>query len=175
MNRLREDVLGSSDGASEVEAKAASWQKFNSKTTPKRKRAVGMGGTGGRGENTTQSTRVSSEPTGWAGPGTPATNESEGENHWRSGPGRGGLSAGGADDSRRERGCAGGTSGTDPPNVVREKPAAGPAFVCLVCRRGFKSAKGLAHHEANSELHEITMQLRDLMSPSTHVTTHSKE
>ncbi|CAM9126932.1 unnamed protein product [Scytosiphon promiscuus] len=40
---------------------------------------------------------------------------------------------------------------------------AGPGYVCWVCRRGFKSAKGLATHEAKSELHEINVQLKDFL------------
>lgn len=167
MDRLREDVLGSNEGASEVEAKTASWQKFNSTAKPKRRRAAGVGGTARRPEKTNKSPRVSSGATAVAGPGEPAKKDSQGENHWRSGPERGGLSAEGRSDSRSEGGCAGGTVGTDPANVVREKAATGPGFACLICRRGFKSAKGLAHHEANSELHEINVQLRDFMSPIT--------
>lgn len=124
MNRLREDVLGSSEDAKEVEAKTASWQKFNSTTAPKR-RAAG-GGASGRREKTRKS---------------------------------GGLGVG-----RGDAGQEGASVGPDLFNVAAEK-AAGPEPVCWVCRRGFKSAKGLANHEAKSELHEINVQLREFLSP----------
>lgn len=39
------------------------------------------------------------------------------------------------------------------------------SFACWVCRRGFKSARALAHHEAKSELHLINVQLREFLSP----------
>lgn len=39
------------------------------------------------------------------------------------------------------------------------------SFICWVCRRSFKSAKGLAHHETKSELHLLNVQLRDFFSP----------
>lgn len=173
MNRLREDVLGSSENASEVEAKTASWQKFNAATAQKRRMAAGVGGAARRLEKTNKSTRVSSGATPSAGLGEPAIHGSHGENHGSGFRERGGLSAGGGNDSLPGRGSAGGTVGADPPNAVREKAAAGPGFACLLCRRGFKSAKGLAHHNANSELHEINVQLRDLMSPLSHVATHT--
>lgn len=175
MNRLREDVLGSSDNSSQVEAKTASWQKFNAKTTPKRRKVAGVGGAAGRKEKTKTSIHcVSSAATPSAGPGELAIAGSQGEKHGSGFPERGGLRAGEGNDSRAGRGGAGGTVvGADPPNAVREKAAAGPRFVCLLCRRGFKSAKGLANHEANSELHEINAQLRDLMSPLSQVATHT--
>eukprot|EP00752_Nemacystus_decipiens_P016374 g14637.t1 len=125
VNRLREEVLGSSDDAKDVEAKTASWQKFNSTTTPKRRAA---GGASGRREKTTKTSGL--------------------------GTGHGGACAG----------QGGASAGPDPPEVGAEK-AAGTGFVCWVCRRGFKSAKGLANHEAKSELHAINVQLRDFLSP----------
>lgn len=125
INRLREDMLGSSEDAKDVEAKTASWQKFSSTTAPKRRVA---GGASGHREKTTKT---------------------------------GGLGVGRGNGAEQ-----GGTSaGPDPPNVAAEKEeAAGTGFVCWVCRRGFKSAKGLANHEAKSELHEINVQLREFRS-----------
>lgn len=127
MTRLREDVLGSSEDAQEVEAKTASWQKFNSTTAPKRRAA---GGASGRRENKKKS-------------GGSAAERGDGAGH------------------------AGATSraGPGPPSVAAAEKAGGTASVCWVCRRGFKSAKGLANHEAKSELHEINVQLREFLSP----------
>ncbi len=136
MNRLREDVLGSGDGdgTGEVEANTASWQKFNSTTTPKRKAT--RGSTPGHGR----------------------------ENSRKGGSGgSGGVGVGGGEAEGQEGGSAGVTQ-TDPPKVAGEETA-GPGFVCWVCRRGFKSAKGLANHEAKSELHEINVQLREFLTP----------
>lgn len=126
MNRLREDVLGSGEDAKDVEAKTASWQKFNSTTAPKRRAA---GGASGRREKKTTKT---------SGLGV--------------GDGGGGAGQGGA------------SAGPDPPDMAAEK-AAGAGSVCWICRRGFKSAKGLANHEAKSELHAINVQLREFLSP----------
>lgn len=126
LSRLREDVLGSSEDAEDVEAKTASWQKFNSATAPKRRAA---GGASGRREKTTKTS---------------------------------GLGAGRSSDGAAGQG--GTSAGRDPPNAAADK-AAGAEFVCWVCRRGFKSAKGLANHEAKSELHEINVQLREFLSP----------
>lgn len=61
-------------------------------------------------------------------------------------------------------GQRGASAGPDPPTVAGDK-AAGAESVCWVCRRGFKSAKGLVNHEAKSELHEINVQLREFLSP----------
>ncbi|CAM9308692.1 unnamed protein product, partial [Hapterophycus canaliculatus] len=66
-------------------------------------------------------------------------------------------------------GVGGGSSERSPETAPTDRPkppggkAAGPGFVCWVCRRGFKSAKGLAQHEAKSELHEINVQLKDFL------------
>eukprot|EP00903_Cladosiphon_okamuranus_P005642 g5608.t1 len=126
MDRLREDVLGSSEDAKGVEAKTASWHKFISTAAPKRRAG---GAASGR--------REKAKKTGGLGLG-------HGD-----GVGQGNASA-----------------GPDPPNVAAEKEVtAGAGFVCWVCRRGFRSAKGLANHEAKSELHEINVQLREVVSP----------
>lgn len=137
MNRLREDVLGSGEDAKDVEAKTASWQKFNSTTAPTKRRAAAAGGASGR--------REKAQKSGGLGVGC------------RGGAGQGGASA-----------------GPDPPNVAADKavpPHSSPPrqetgqHVCWVCRRGFKSAKGLTNHEAKSELHEINVQLREFLFP----------
>lgn len=41
---------------------------------------------------------------------------------------------------------------------------AGAGFVCWVCRRSFKSRRGLEHHESMSELHMINMELQEFLS-----------
>lgn len=125
MNRLREDVLGISENAKDVEAKTASWQKFNATTAPKRRAA---GDASARLEKTTKTSGL-----GVGGGG--------------SGAGQGRASA-----------------GPGPPDMAAEK-AAGAGSVCWICRRGFKSAKGLANHEAKSELHAVNVQLREFLSP----------
>lgn len=155
MDRLRSDVLGSEERAGEVEAKTASWQKFNS-TTRGRK----AGGAGGRRERPKR---------GSAGLGAATGAEAQGVN-------RTGVGLGTSNCASTGKGAVGGVAPegagtgsaeaaeTDPQQVPEEKGAKA-GFACWVCRRGFKSAKGLAHHEAKSELHAINVQLRDFLSP----------
>ncbi|CAM9159779.1 unnamed protein product, partial [Ectocarpus sp. 8 AP-2014] len=152
MSRLRDDVLGS-DG-SEVEAKTASWLKFNSTTTPKRR---GGGGTAGRRE---KAKRNNSK-----GVSSPVVACSQGQAYGAEGSGSGVEGSGGdVGDLKRGGGADAAAGRSDGSSVAGEK-AAGSGFACWVCRRGFKSAKGLAHHEAKSELHEINVQLREFLTP----------
>ena len=155
MDRLRSDVLGSEERAGEVEAKTASWQKFNSTT---------------RGRKAGGASRLRENPKkGSAGLGPATGAEAQGVN-------RTGVGLGTSNCASTGKGAVGGVAPegagtgsaeaavTDPQQVPEEKGAKA-GFACWVCRRGFKSAKGLAHHEAKSELHAINVQLRDFLSP----------
>lgn len=152
MSRLRDDVLGS-DG-SEVEAKTASWLKFNSTTTPKRR---GGGGASGRREKAKRN-----NSNGVASPGVAC---SQGQAYGAEGSGIGIAGSRGDVGDLEKGGGADAAAGRSDGSSVAGGKAAGSGFACWVCRRGFKSAKGLAHHEAKSELHEINVQLREFLSP----------
>lgn len=153
MERLRRDVLGNEERAGEVEAKTASWQKFNSATRGRK-----TGGAAGRREKPKRGS-----------PGVAAATGSEAQGANRKGVG---LNASNATSSSTDKGAEGGVAAggersadgsLSGPQVSGERGAKA-GFACWVCRRGFKSAKGLAHHEAKSELHAINVQLRDLLS-----------
>lgn len=152
MSRLRDDVLGS-DG-SEVEAKTASWLKFNSTTTPKRR---GGGGTAGRREKVKRNKSK--------GASSPVVACSQGQDHGAEGSGSSVEGRGGDVGDLKMGGGADAAAGRSDDSSVAGEKAAGSGFACWVCRRGFKSAKGLAHHEAKSELHEINVQLQDFLTP----------
>ena len=150
MERLRRDILGSEERAGEVEAKTASWQKFNSATRGRK-----SGGAAGRREKPKR---------GSAGLAAATESEAQGAN----GNGVGlNTNNGTSTDKSAEGGVAEGRESAEGslsgPQVSEKGAKAG--FACWVCRRGFKSAKGLAHHEAKSELHAINVQLREFLSP----------
>lgn len=139
IDRLREDILGGAAGDEAIfEAKTASWQKFSSGKTRRKSNL--------------------------ASPGAPGEMKS--------------CKAGGARVGAADRACA---RESNEPGVVGESPhgqgsvgdeiqqgkgesRVKTTFACMLCRRGFKSAKGLARHEAQSELHRINVELRELMS-----------
>lgn len=158
MDRLREDVLGNDQDAGAVEAKTASWQKFTS-TIPKRK----QGFTGRRDKTKRSETGVAA-----MGLEGPEVQDSGGHNRNSS---ANSVHSAGTTPSDDLVGGGRATGEGDSAEPVRSRPEvgeekrAGAAFVCWVCRRGFKSAKGLAHHEAKSELHVINVQLREFLSP----------
>ncbi|CAM9156758.1 unnamed protein product, partial [Laminaria digitata] len=152
MDRLRRDVLGSEERAGEVEAKTASWQKFNSATRGRK-----AGGSAGRREKPKRGSAGLAAATGSEAQGANSNGKGlDTSSSASTGKGAGGGVAAGGGSS-----AEGSLSG---PQVSEEKgDKAG--FACWVCRRGFKSAKGLAHHEAKSELHGINVQLREFLSP----------
>lgn len=152
MERLRRDILGNEERAGEVEAKTASWQKFNSATRGRK-----AGGVAGRREKPKQGSAGFAAATGSEaqgadrqGVGLNASNSTSSANKGAEGD----VAAGG------ECSADGSLSGPQ----VSEERGAKAGIACWVCRRGFKSAKGLAHHEAKSELHAINVQLREFMS-----------
>lgn len=119
------------------EAKTASWQKFSSGMTRRRSNL--------------------------ASPEAPGEKKS--------------CRAGGASVGASTGACA---SASNEPGVIGESPhdrgsvgeenrpkkaesGVKTMFACMICRRGFKSAKGLAQHEAHSELHRINVELREVM------------
>lgn len=148
MERLREDVLGSEERVGEVEAKTASWQKFNSATRGRK-----AGGAAGRREKPKRGSAGLAAGTG-----------SETQRAERKGVGLNASNGTSSTDKGGEGGAAGGGESSADGSLsgpqVSEERRAKAGFACWVCRRGFKSAKGLAHHEAKSELHAINVQLR---------------
>lgn len=152
MDRLREDVLGDEDTGA-VEAKTASWQKFTS-STPKRKIAE----LGAR-HKTSRDGGATGATSAWETRGGHGSHCGDDGTTPETGTAR--LDKGVAAAERRD----GTAAPSSHPGVGAEHEGGGATFVCWVCRRGFKSAKGLAKHEAKSELHLINVQLQEFLSP----------
>lgn len=167
MERLRADVLG--DGAdTAIESKTASWQQFTSSRAsakPRKHKKEGVGIATAAAASRPAEHRSRARPDqretfrdGFTSPLAEASRSEVGRDSGNIGGGGGtkGTPLGAAVDTHpgRAKGEA----------AVETKPTA-TSFVCWVCRRGFKSQKGLTQHQAKSELHLINVQLRDFLSP----------
>lgn len=148
MDSLREDFLGSDGDGNGVEAKTASWRKFNSSKPKSRVAArsskgkqgagVGEGATSGAARPNTNNVGTDMDGKGTSDmrvAGSTALGESDAQGR------------GSAKDDR-----------------MAGKKGAEATHKCWVCRRAFKSAKGLRDHESKSELHRINVQLKDSMA-----------
>lgn len=159
IERLRESILGDQDEGA-VEAKTASWQRFtstrtSSSTTSTKRKHTGSVSSRLRRNNVGETSSPPAVPTSNSinEPGADRSTSSLNSDSKMRSTGVQEDDTVGVSSSRDGGGGEnGGNSGTT-------------SFVCWVCRRGFKSANGLAHHEAKSELHLINVQLRDFLSP----------
>lgn len=165
IQRLRESILGD-QGAGRVEAKTASWQRFtatrtSSCTTSTKRRHTESVESSSRRNDIEETSSLPTAPT------NNSTNEL----------GAGGSTSSFNSDSKVRSGLqdssTGAVVGTDGSSGARDGSDGQEnggndrtdSFICWVCRRSFKSAKGLAHHETKSELHLLNVQLRDFFSP----------